>query len=381
MPFLHSFRGTTRRVGYLSGAGMLDKVVARLTYIKEAVATPNDVIDVVKHADGKTQTDRLLRAFDTRIRRHYGDRYDHVRSIADYESEMRLKPLHDIVYSAHYRTWRETGIGYDHGYVQDWAGDADTVTPPQHLDPTNVGSTFDLIYPNLSMTTNFTESVSGKAVTESAYLGDIITGPFLSWGVGLVDGADDREKELLTKRQQGQGPQGQTVPSFCSMHVAYANLYRAMTMFDAHDAQHRFTLKVANGRLVYKGPNDPETEEDRYAPPLLKRQAVRKLRFTDVVVPCLYAQYIAPDLLQRACAPSVRVVVESPRYLFDLPTERCLAFLIRVHEVCAKTGLLVDPSLKTLVKKAVVKDGGCGGEAVVVDPEMTVTHLRYVTVQ
>ena len=50
---------------------------------------------------------------DTRIRAHYGSRYDHKRNLVDWDYNMSLKDFAPLVHQKEYREWRLNGVGFE----------------------------------------------------------------------------------------------------------------------------------------------------------------------------------------------------------------------------------------------------------------------------
>ncbi|KAG9396039.1 protein of unknown function (DUF4471) [Carpediemonas membranifera] len=350
----------------LSGRTELFPVLARFPDTKARGSVEEQLKAIVEQPGSDT-------AFDERLRRHYGERYQAIPSLADWEYEMRLKPMHDIVFGKHYSAWRATGIGYDHAYVAGWAGDLDNI-PPQFLKTNSEGTIYELKHPNPTLDSQFKENIGRETVTTKAYLGDILTGPFLSFGVTPVAGMPDDELELLIKRQQGNGPTGTTVPTYCSMHVAFAAVRRAMMLADEAGAEVLASLSVVPfiGRPAWVDFGE-RTRRDDTAPPLLNKSSFRKHKFTHIILPAVYAIYMTDDLFTRACDNRADVIVESPRYLFDLTKNQQTALSAKVNELATGCGVKIDSSMTGLIKKD-------GEGRVVVDPEMTRSHLRFVWV-
>jgi dynein assembly factor 3 len=118
---------------------------------------------VFKYWRSKTEENFPARkCWDARLRAYFGTRYDSRSNAYDWDFSMKL---HDrkhgsIVNNRAYAKWRETGIGFE---LRDVGYDKPNIT--------------------LSSGMVFNNPLSGDKLARRGYFGDIVVGPFISYGI------------------------------------------------------------------------------------------------------------------------------------------------------------------------------------------------------
>ncbi|KAK2952207.1 putative Dynein axonemal assembly factor 3 [Blattamonas nauphoetae] len=101
--------------------------------------------------------------WDMRLKEYYGDRYDSRRNMVDWDLHMKLKDLGaSIVYDKEFLRWRMEGLAF----------------PMREGGHTK---------PNLTLITTLAGSVKGTKVNSRGYWGDIVNGPYFSFGLECKD--------------------------------------------------------------------------------------------------------------------------------------------------------------------------------------------------
>jgi len=101
---------------------------------------------------------------DTRIRAHFGERYDHRRNLVDWDYSMSLKDFAPLVHQKEFREWRLTGVGFETRLA--------TGTIPNRT---------------LASEVNGKTKKGRDSCTVRGFWGDIINSPFLAYGMEVSD--------------------------------------------------------------------------------------------------------------------------------------------------------------------------------------------------
>jgi dynein assembly factor 3 len=101
---------------------------------------------------------------DTRIRAHYGERYDHRRNLVDWDYSMSLKDFAPLVHQKEYREWRLNGVGFETRLA--------TGTIPNRT---------------LASDVNGKTKKGRDSCKVRGFWGDIINSPFLAYGMEVSD--------------------------------------------------------------------------------------------------------------------------------------------------------------------------------------------------
>eukprot|EP00069_Balaena_mysticetus_P003469 bmy_16794T0 len=116
----------------------------------------------------------MSRLWDSRLRHYLGSRYDARRGVSDWDLHMKL---HDrgarVIHTSEFRRWRDTGVAFE---LRDASA--------YHV-------------PNRTLASGRLLSHRGERVAARGYWGDIVTGPFVAFGIE----ADD---ETLLRTSNGQ---------------------------------------------------------------------------------------------------------------------------------------------------------------------------------
>ncbi|KAK3239906.1 hypothetical protein CYMTET_50204 [Cymbomonas tetramitiformis] len=136
----------------------------------------DDLVEIFRGYSRKVRYD-MDAAWDWRKRKFYGNRYDYVKNLVDWDYHMRLLPYEgSIVYFPHFRQWRSEGIAYD-------IRDSVFIEPNRSLISTAEGRTVE--YQDRLMMDR------GRSVTTRGLYCDIQASPYLSFGI------DSEEKRLF----------------------------------------------------------------------------------------------------------------------------------------------------------------------------------------
>lgn len=113
----------------------------------------------------------VVKYWDYRLRSYYKKRYDYIENMCDWDYQMRIKPLADIIYSKEFSKWRKTGQAFE-------------VRESLYDKPNKVTATADGM------------KEDGITVSKWGYFSDIIVGPFISFGI------DTENKEYLKTQNE-----------------------------------------------------------------------------------------------------------------------------------------------------------------------------------
>ncbi len=104
--------------------------------------------------------DKLI---DTRLRAHYGDRYDSRRALADWDYHTSIREYASIIHIKQYKDWRMKGIAYEFG-------DQEYTEPNRTM---------------MSYTEGFLKEGKEKGMKKEVkgYWGDIVASPYFSYGI------------------------------------------------------------------------------------------------------------------------------------------------------------------------------------------------------
>ena len=100
----------------------------------------------------------IEKLWDTRVRRHLGDRYDNTRNVFDVDYSLKLKERALLLDFNEYANWRLKGIAFD---VRDGVYDT----------------------PNRTLCSGIISMVNGENRLIRGYWGDIVTSPYIAHGV------------------------------------------------------------------------------------------------------------------------------------------------------------------------------------------------------
>ncbi|XP_061666446.1 dynein axonemal assembly factor 3-like isoform X2 [Syngnathoides biaculeatus] len=240
----------------------------------------------------------IAKAWDYRVRQHLGTRYDSKKGCFDWDLTMKLHEKGcSVINKQEYVRWRESGLAFElrEGF-------------------------YEMTNPSLLSSRVFSQR--GDRVALRGYWGDIVSSPYLAFGV-------ETENESLLKTQNGQ-------------HVKSLSRRRELPstpQFDAeeenppanieHNCVPVSDLMRLNGVSVNFLPLDSLQklpEKQKYA------------NFFDIIYfSASCAHHLGPKIRQIA-APDAVLVVELAKFILDLNKEQEAGFAERVTGLCAEAG-------------------------------------------
>ncbi|XP_055001826.1 dynein axonemal assembly factor 3 isoform X3 [Sorex araneus] len=106
----------------------------------------------------------MSRLWDSRLRHYLGSRYDSRRGVSDWDLHMKLHERGArVIHTREYRHWRDTGVAFE---LRDSGA---------------------YLMPNRTLASGHLMSYRGERVAARGYWGDIVTGPFVAFGIEADD--------------------------------------------------------------------------------------------------------------------------------------------------------------------------------------------------
>jgi dynein assembly factor 3 len=251
--------------------------------------------------------ENLMEKWDKRLRYYLGSRYDSRSGVFDWDYHMRLKDLGiDIISSVEYKNWRGKGMAftdYDSEYSQ----------------------------PNVTLCSGASLTSNWKNV---CFLGEIITGPFIAYGIECDDKtffekANDRNK-------------------FSAGDVTIHNLEKVFSTFGGMCAEPGGkTDNDGRGDVQgMQGNGDPKNLSDVFSVTFLPMESAKHLhlksqflnKFHLVYFSSTMAQHLTPDITPVFTKETV-VIVEGVRYLFELRDDHIKAYNDKVQNLAESAKL------------------------------------------
>ncbi|KAJ3021250.1 UNVERIFIED_CONTAM: Dynein assembly factor 3, axonemal [Siphonaria sp. JEL0065] len=230
--------------------------------------------------------------WDARLRRLYGVRYDVRDNIVDWDYHMKLIKEVSIIHKTEFFRWRQHGLVYE---VRDSAYDK----------PNRTTATVDIM------------KQEGVSVTKWGYFNDVITGPFISFGI------ETENKELVEKTND----QHTHASSEVSEHNVHAYMQEYKKTFPILES----LLSRVNIHLL------PPSADPFLAFQKQTRGGKKPLQFHAIFLGNGNAQYlqkIPPSFVSSA----TQVFVETARYMLDLKAEQVTAFQNKILEIGKSSG-------------------------------------------
>ncbi|KAJ1548817.1 Dynein assembly factor 3, axonemal [Cladochytrium tenue] len=244
--------------------------------------------------------------WDMRLRRYYGVRYDARPDAVDWDYHMKLYDKASIVHKTEFLRWRLHGIAYEFR-------DGDSC-----FTPNKTAATVDVL-----------KDASGTRATKWGYFGDIVTGPFIGYGVKTA------KTELLRKAND--------MHTHTSAEVAEHNMLEMMRDFSR--SKGKPTSPHVKITLL---PCDPS-----HAVARLERARVRIHRaFVSASMAHLVGDVLQPGMFFHASTSATEVstesllVVETAKYVLDLTRDQAATFLSKLVELATSQGRFatIDPT-------------------------------------
>ncbi|XP_026953253.1 dynein axonemal assembly factor 3 isoform X2 [Sagmatias obliquidens] len=310
----------------------------------------------------------MSRLWDSRLRHYLGSRYDARRGVSDWDLHMKL---HDrgarVIHTSEFRRWRETGVAFE---LRD--------SSAYHV-------------PNRTLASGRLLSHRGERVAARGYWGDIVTGPFVAFGIEaddetLLKTSNDRGRDHAAQRdgavprdgrlgapeshpgrpragarRRGWKPgacclvckMGLCVPGQSSQNFPGICLRGRMRKgLKTDKASHLQVLSVCLTLPVFPSPAAPVPESFTVhflslgSAQTLHHKSCYKGRFQLLYVACGMVHLLSPEL--GACvAPGGRLIVELAQFLVDLRQEQLQGFSTRVGELAQAAGFAPQPGARS----------------------------------
>ncbi|KAI8620902.1 hypothetical protein BC830DRAFT_394687 [Chytriomyces sp. MP71] len=241
--------------------------------------------------DDVKKTYDIEKLWDIRLRSFYGVRYGMRENAADWDYHMKLIKERTIIHKKEFYRWRTLGLAYE---VRDCTYDK----------PNRTTATIDVM------------KQDGVKVSKWGYFNDIVTGPFIPYGV-------ETEKEELLKKEND-------IHKYPSCEVAQFNIKSYLEEYKGNFP----TLESLLSRVkihVIPPAVDP-------AAPLLKL-AKKRIAFSAVFLGNSCAQHVS-KIPSQSLRSYTTVAFETARYMMDLKAEQVSAFQAKLVEVAGTAGFL-----------------------------------------
>ncbi|XP_055993199.1 dynein axonemal assembly factor 3 [Sorex fumeus] len=277
------------------------------------------------------------RLWDSRLRHYLGSRYDSRRGVSDWDLHMKLHERGArVIHTREYRHWRDTGVAFE---LRDSGA---------------------YLMPNRTLASGHLVSYRGERVAARGYWGDIVTGPFVAFGIE----ADDQS--LL---QTSNGQPVKTAGEITQHNVM--ELFRAVSAREHPRATQGDPEQECGAGDP--GPACPPEPFTVHFLPLGSAQSLHlktcyRSRFQLLYVACGMVHLLTPEL--GVCvAPGGHLVVELAQYLVDLRQEQLRAFSARVTELAEAAGFTAQPGTTPSETFArFYKTGGSALDGIYQDP-------------
>ncbi|XP_006805807.1 dynein assembly factor 3, axonemal-like [Neolamprologus brichardi] len=252
----------------------------------------------------------MSKAWDYRVRQHLGTRYDSKKGCFDWDLTMKL---HEkgcrVINRQQYMRWREQGLAFEmrEGVYQ--------ITNP-------------------SLLSSRVFSRKGDKVAIRGYWGDIVSSPYLSFGIETDD------KSLL-KTQNGQPIKTAQDISFANLQGLFQSLSSrrgcpttSQTYTDAEDDTAIRTVSIKdlmypNGISVTFLPLDSFHK-------LPEKQKYSQF-FNTIYFSASFVHQLGP-MMRQIAAPDAVLVVELAKYILDLNKEQEAGFAKKVEDIALEAG-------------------------------------------
>ncbi|XP_021420940.2 dynein assembly factor 3, axonemal [Oncorhynchus mykiss] len=261
----------------------------------------------------------IAKAWDGRVRQHLGTRYDSRAGCFDWDLTMKLHQKGcGVINKQHYKLWRERGVAFEmrEGIYQ---------------------------MANESLLSTRVFSHRGDKMALRGYWGDIVSSPYLSFGIETDD-------EKLLQKQNGQHVKTAQDISYVNVQALFKSLscrggtpptqacseegkalvaLEPVSQPEAHHKSQINELMHLNGVSVTFLPLDSLSK-------LPEKQKYSHF-FNSIYCAASMVHHLSPTLRQIA-APKAALVVELAKYLLDLTKEQEVGFAEKVEDVAKEAG-------------------------------------------
>ncbi|KAL0984385.1 hypothetical protein UPYG_G00140770 [Umbra pygmaea] len=259
----------------------------------------------------------IAKSWDSRVRQHLGTRYDSRVGCFDWDLTMKLHQKGcGVINKQQYVRWRERGVAFEmrEGIYQ---------------------------MANESLMSKQVFSHRGDKVGVRGYWGDIVSSPYLSFGIETDD-------ETLLKKQNGQHIKTAQDISYVNVQLLFQSLacrggtfhspqpdneegeaVAAASQPEAHHKAHISELMRLGGVSVTFLPLDSLSK--------LPDKKKYSQFFNNIYCAASMVHHLGPTLRQIA-APGATLVVELAKYLLDLTKEQEAGFTEKVCDIAKEAG-------------------------------------------
>ncbi|XP_031595171.2 dynein assembly factor 3, axonemal [Oreochromis aureus] len=252
----------------------------------------------------------MAKAWDYRVRQHLGTRYDSKKGCFDWDLTMKLHEKGcGVINRQQYMRWREQGLAFEmrEGIYQ--------ITNP-------------------SLLSSRVFSQKGDKVAIRGYWGDIVSSPYLSFGIETDD------KSLL-KTQNGQHIKTAQDISFANLQGLFQSLSSRRgcptTSQPYTDAEEDTSIRTVSIKdLMY-----PNGISVTFLPldslhKLPEKQKYSQF-FNTIYFSASFVHQLGP-MMRQIAAPDAVLVVELAKYILDLNKEQEAGFAKKVEDIALEAG-------------------------------------------
>nr|XP_020461979.1 dynein assembly factor 3, axonemal isoform X2 [Monopterus albus] len=226
----------------------------------------------------------MSKAWDYRVRQHLGERYDSKKGCFDWDLSMKLHEKGcGIISKQQYVQWRERGLAFE---MREGA--------------------YQITNPTVLSSRVFSQR--GNKVSLRGYWGDIVSSPYLSFGI------ESDDKSLL-KTQNGHHIKTAQDISFVNVQALFQSLSsrRGCPTTSQSEAE------------------EPSTQTDRKSVTINEKQKYSHL-FNTIYFSASCVHQLGP-MMRQIAAPDAVLVVELAKYILDLNKEQEAGFAKKVASI------------------------------------------------
>uniref|UniRef100_A0A7S0WW51 Uncharacterized protein n=1 Tax=Pyramimonas obovata TaxID=1411642 RepID=A0A7S0WW51_9CHLO len=332
-----------------------DGVFNRLFDFSQLKYKEKDELVEVLRSYSRKQDFNMDAAWDWRCRKFYGERYDHLKNLVDWDYHMRLAETGaTIVHFVQFREYRKTGIAFE-------IRDSRFTEPNRTLLSTAYGRTFE-----------FTDRLGekrGRSVSTRGLYTDMQCSPYLAFGV------ESDAKDLFRKANKEHIKTAVDVTEFnmeSLIHEMYMNEKHKYIPSESERARYgtgegeeqNASLSSVAEEEEGGDDKDPSEDPDEVAKKLKEEAAARaqstagRFRITlatgdlaknvfnknankgafDVIGLGCWMVHRLQDGLDKLAKPNGVLAVEDARYMLSITKEQAALFDTRVDELAKENG-------------------------------------------
>ncbi|KAG7227810.1 hypothetical protein INR49_013604 [Caranx melampygus] len=256
----------------------------------------------------------MSKAWDYRVRQHLGTRYDSKKGCFDWDLAMKLHEKGcGVINKQQYVQWRERGLAFE---MREGA--------------------YQITNPSLLSSRVFSQR--GNKVAVRGYWGDIVSSPYLSFGIETDD------KSLL-KKQNGQHVMTAQDISFANVQALFQSLSsrRGCPSTSEPDTEGEESLSQTDQKVITI--NDlmrPNGICVTFLPLDSLHKMPEKQKYTNLFNIIYFSTSCVHQLgptMRQIAAPDAVVVMELAKYILDLNKEQEAGFAQKVARMALEAGL------------------------------------------